>query len=170
MFEFNEKDLEKINEYDFNEQQMEFITKELPKMVNSYAGYKIKSGSRVLVNRKEIGNYVFYSTDVQKKGKDGKKTTLKRSLKFVGCEPPKSEHCTIIVRRIFEDWFDNRNDKYNPITQIAIMEYDYVNENAENYTAIADFSNGYNAIDNDDFELTTPIEDNFNYEDDFTFE
>ena len=36
---------------------MEFILNDLPKMIDSYSGYKIRSGSRVKVDKKNIKGY-----------------------------------------------------------------------------------------------------------------
>lgn len=93
--------------------------------------YKIMLGDEIIVHRNDIivgeNEYTFYHTMLKKKDKEGKDIFLKKELSFkAGADI--ADGTKIKVLDFFEDARPNKNDKYNPIWRLFILDYEIIQE------------------------------------------
>lgn len=122
----SDKLLEKMQELEFTEEQIEFIKKEVIKDVFYTNGYKIKCGIPYEVRKQYYKEYVFYKIPVFGKNNDGESKIAYRTVQFIGCDPIKEDKDKIIIKNFFEDFYYKESDAYNPVWIIKIMDYEYV--------------------------------------------
>lgn len=90
-------------------------------------GYKIEADRNYIVYRNEAGGYVFYKIQVQKKNYDGTKTKVYKNVAFKrGIDIPNAT--MIKIKKGFEDFRLNPNDKYNPIWSVFILDFEIVEQ------------------------------------------
>lgn len=91
--------------------------------------YKIKSGLRYRVWRRDLNDRTYYNIIVKQKNYDGTESTWYRPVTFKkGVEV--ANETDIIIKSGFENLRNNPKDKYNPITSIMITEFETL-ENKE---------------------------------------
>lgn len=105
--------------------------------------YKIEIGDEIIINRRDVKEYTFYSTMVNKKNKDGTTTQLEKKLIFAG-KPDIPNGTKIKILEMFEDGYLPPNT-YNVIWELVITNYQVVDtiDSASAYNeyndAVADF-------------------------------
>ena len=93
--------------------------------------YKIMPGDEIVVYRSDAVvndiSYTFYYCKLKMKGRDGKDWFPKKELAFKsGVNIPNGT--PIKVLKFFENARPNKNDPYNPIWRLFILDYDVVME------------------------------------------
>lgn len=91
----------------------------------AYIGYKINTNNTYKIWCQEYGGYKYYKIQVQKKNYDGTKVNFYKQVRFAKCTPPEDGEI-IKIKKGFEDVRENKNDKYNPIWEVVITDYELV--------------------------------------------
>lgn len=117
-----------------------------------YIGYKIETTHNYKVYCQEYNGTRFYKIMIQKKNYDGTKTNFYKQIRFAKCTPPLDGEI-IRIKKGFEDVRENRNDRFNPIWEIVVLEYEKIqNDIVDQEQAYADFQN--NLKENEEYEIT----------------
>lgn len=106
-----------------------------------YIGYKIDTKHNYKIYSQEYNGVKYYKIMIQKKNYDGTKTNFYKQVRFVKCKGPDDGEI-IRIKKGFEDVRENKNDRYNPIWELVIMEYEVVqNDVVDEKQAFAEFQN-----------------------------
>lgn len=106
-----------------------------------YIGYKIDTKHNYKIYSQEYNGVKYYKIMIQKKNYDGTKTNFYKQVRFVKCKGPDDGEI-IKIKKGFEDVRENKNDRYNPIWELVIMEYEIVQNDAiDEKQAFAEFQN-----------------------------
>lgn len=106
-----------------------------------YIGYKIDTKHNYKIYSQEYNGVKYYKIMIQKKNYDGTKTNFYKQVRFVKCKGPDDGEI-IKIKKGFEDVRENKNDRYNPIWELVIMEYEVVqNDAVDEKQAFAEFQN-----------------------------
>ncbi len=106
-----------------------------------YIGYKIDTKHNYKIYSQEYNGVKYYKIMIQKKNYDGTKTNFYKQVRFVKCKGPDDGEI-IKIKKGFEDVRENKNDRYNPIWELVIMEYEVVQNDAiDEKQAFAEFQN-----------------------------
>lgn len=106
-----------------------------------YIGYKIDTKHNYKIYSQEYNGVKYYKIMIQKKNYDGTKTNFYKQVRFVKCKGPNDGEI-IKIKKAFEDVRENKNDRYNPIWELVIMEYEVVQNDAiDEKQAFAEFQN-----------------------------
>lgn len=106
-----------------------------------YIGYKIDTKHNYKIYSQEYNGVKYYKIMIQKKNYDGTKTNFYKQVRFVKCKGPNDGEI-IKIKKGFEDVRENKNDRYNPIWELVIMEYEVVQNDAiDEKQAFAEFQN-----------------------------
>lgn len=88
--------------------------------------YKIDTTHSYKIWCQEYGGVKYYKIQIQKKNYDGTKTNFYKQVRFAKCTPPEDGEI-IKIKKGFEDVRENKNDKYNPIWEVVILDYELEN-------------------------------------------
>lgn len=150
--------IEKLKENNFTDEQIEFIKENVVKDVKRRNGYKIQCERPVTVFKNSYGGHDYYKIICNKNDENGNLITGYKRVSFIGCEPPNAEKCDIIIHNMFESFWYKKNDKYETIFTLIILDYEYVkNEAREKFEAIGDYYDSKKEENLDNFELKEPI-------------
>lgn len=106
-----------------------------------YIGYKVDTIHNYKIFSQEYNGNKFYKVMIQKKNYDNTKTNFYKQIRFVKCKAPEDGEI-IRIKKGFEDVRENKNDKYNPIWEIVVMDYEVIqNDVVDEEKAYADFKN-----------------------------
>ena len=106
-----------------------------------YLNYKIDTIHNYKIFSQEYNGNKFYKVMIQKKNYDNTKTNFYKQIRFVKCKAPEDGEI-IRIKKGFEDVRENKNDKYNPIWEIVVMDYEVIqNDVVDEEKAYADFQN-----------------------------
>lgn len=106
-----------------------------------YIGYKIDTKHNYKIYSQEYNGVKYYKIMIQKKNYDETKTNFYKQVRFVKCKGPNDGEI-IKIKKGFEDVRENKNDRYNPIWELVIMEYEVVQNDAiDEKQAFAEFQN-----------------------------
>lgn len=88
--------------------------------------YKIMLGDTIYVNRKDVREYTFYTTNIKQKLQDGTEMILEKRLNFPkGAEIQNGEKIKILD--MFENGYKPKNS-YDVIWSLFIKEYEVIPE------------------------------------------
>jgi len=88
-------------------------------------GYKINTTREYMVYKSEMHEKMFYKVQLQRKNYDGTKENTYKNLTFKkGIEIP--DKAIIRIKKGFEDFRQNPNDKYNAIWSVFVLDFEYV--------------------------------------------
>ena len=106
-----------------------------------YLNYKIDTKHNYKIYCQEYNGKRFYKVMIQKKNYDGTKTNFYKQIRFVKCKPPLDGEI-IRIKKGFEDVRENKNDRYSPIFEIVVMDYEVIqNDVVDEKQAFAEFQN-----------------------------
>lgn len=92
--------------------------------------YRIEVGDRIVVNRQEFGDKVFYKTFIKKKFQDGTVLYFGKNL-FFKDEVDLADGTTIIVKDFYEDPRTIKNSKFNTNWVLVIIDFE-IDEDSNN--------------------------------------
>lgn len=91
--------------------------------------YKIDTEHNYKIYKNTYGGKDYFQIMVEQKNFDGTKTKYYKKVRFSKITPPENGDI-IRIKWGFENLFPNKNDKYNPVSELMIMDYEKV-ENSE---------------------------------------
>ena len=109
-------------------EQIEKASEEATKYYREYHdnnGYRIRCGYYYPVYKQEVHNKVFYKIPITKSNIDGTKITAYKNISFVGKQEVDIKDGDLIKPlKIFEDFYFRKEDKYNPVFTLKILEWE----------------------------------------------
>lgn len=124
----SEELIEKMQELDFSEEQIEFIKKDLIKELYNLDGHKVHAGYTYKVIKQHNKGNTYYKIIVHGKDMKGNEKIAYKDVNFVGCNPPRGAEDVITIKSLFEDFYFGSNDKWNARWIIKITDYEYASD------------------------------------------
>ena len=97
---------------------------------NKQRYYKIEVGDVIEITRNEYQGRVFYKTPIKKLNVYDKEEIYEKTIRFkANVDIP--DHTFIKVLDFMEDVYYRRNDRFNAVWHIVILDYEIVEEKSE---------------------------------------
>ena len=102
--------------------------------------YRIEAGDKVKIKRTDFNGYTFYKVPLTKKNKNGAKETYEKTVVFPkDADIPDGSY--VRIKDFYEDMYFGKVDRFNPIWTIRELDYEIVDEEVDENSAIADYLN-----------------------------
>ena len=93
--------------------------------------YKVEAGDTIVIERVDVKEYTFYKVSLPKRINENQVLYFKKPILLpAGDSLP--DGTRILVKDFFEEVRENPKDKYNPIWQLRILDYEIIEDTPSN--------------------------------------